>query len=128
MTPDQLADLIIDLLGPAPPGAGNADRRTQQGHYRRQAVRAARASGCTCKPDITFHAVDPHGWGMPSMSIAHDDWCPLVDHGSQMVAFHQAAPHQPRPHRNGPCPCGSGQKFKRCHGRPGMTPHTPAKR
>ena len=25
------------------------------------------------------------------------------------------------PRRNDPCPCGSGMKFKRCHGRPGMT-------
>jgi preprotein translocase subunit SecA len=23
--------------------------------------------------------------------------------------------------RNAPCPCGSGKKFKRCHGAPGMT-------
>ena len=22
---------------------------------------------------------------------------------------------------NDPCPCGSGKKFKNCHGRPGMT-------
>jgi hypothetical protein len=22
--------------------------------------------------------------------------------------------------RNDPCPCGSGRKFKNCHGRPGM--------
>ncbi|MDZ4674715.1 MAG: SEC-C metal-binding domain-containing protein, partial [Gemmatimonadota bacterium] len=22
----------------------------------------------------------------------------------------------PSPHRNDPCPCGSGKKFKRCHG------------
>lgn len=23
-----------------------------------------------------------------------------------------------RPQRNHPCPCGSGKKFKKCHGRP----------
>jgi len=23
------------------------------------------------------------------------------------------------PKRNEPCPCGSGKKYKRCHGRPG---------
>jgi preprotein translocase subunit SecA len=24
--------------------------------------------------------------------------------------------------RNAPCPCGSGRKFKRCHGAPGAPP------
>jgi preprotein translocase subunit SecA len=24
--------------------------------------------------------------------------------------------------RNDPCPCGSGKKYKNCHGRPGMPP------
>jgi preprotein translocase subunit SecA len=23
------------------------------------------------------------------------------------------------PSRNGPCPCGSGRKYKKCHGAPG---------
>src|SRR5262245_15884016 len=27
----------------------------------------------------------------------------------------------PRVHRNAPCPCGSGKKFKHCHGRSGAT-------
>ncbi len=28
---------------------------------------------------------------------------------------------QPKVGRNDPCPCGSGQKYKRCHGRPGAS-------
>ena len=27
--------------------------------------------------------------------------------------------HSPKPARNAPCPCGSGKKYKKCHGRPG---------
>ncbi|MGH3647444.1 MAG: SEC-C metal-binding domain-containing protein, partial [Micromonosporaceae bacterium] len=25
------------------------------------------------------------------------------------------------PSRNAPCPCGSGKKYKRCHGAPGQS-------
>ncbi|MGH3607549.1 MAG: SEC-C metal-binding domain-containing protein [Pseudonocardiaceae bacterium] len=25
--------------------------------------------------------------------------------------------------RNAPCPCGSGKKYKRCHGAPTIAPH-----
>ena len=28
--------------------------------------------------------------------------------------------HSPKPARNAPCPCGSGKKYKKCHGRPGV--------
>ena len=31
--------------------------------------------------------------------------------------LHLVSPSPSRPHRNTPCPCGSGRKFKRCHGR-----------
>jgi preprotein translocase subunit SecA len=39
----------------------------------------------------------------------------------QSTARHQAAPGQvvgSAPSRNAPCPCGSGKKYKRCHGAP----------
>lgn len=111
---EALAEAIIRALGPRPPGAGKADRRTQQAHARRQALDAARAGGCICAPDITYHAVDPRGWEVPSLTVAHDDWCPLAEHDSQLIAFNQATPH-PRPSRNEPCPCGSGRKYKHCH-------------
>ncbi len=37
----------------------------------------------------------------------------FVDGQSPAIAPVRAAP---RPERNAPCPCGSGKKFKRCHG------------
>jgi preprotein translocase subunit SecA len=49
----------------------------------------------------------------------------LVDRGQQAAAQHDTRSQQPRtpivrdkmPGRNDPCPCGSGKKFKNCHGR-----------
>ena len=49
----------------------------------------------------------------------------LVDRNQQAAAQHDTRAQQPRtpvikdklPGRNDPCPCGSGKKFKNCHGR-----------
>ena len=50
---------------------------------------------------------------------------PLVDQNQRAAAQHDTRAQQPRnpiikdklPGRNDPCPCGSGKKFKNCHGR-----------
>ena len=49
----------------------------------------------------------------------------LVDQGQKAAAQNDTRAQQPRtpiikdklPGRNDPCPCGSGKKFKNCHGR-----------
>ncbi len=49
----------------------------------------------------------------------------LVDEGQRQAAQHDTRAQQPRtpivrdklPGRNDPCPCGSGKKFKNCHGK-----------
>ena len=49
----------------------------------------------------------------------------LVDQGQRAAAQHDTRAQQPRnpvvkdklPGRNDPCPCGSGKKFKNCHGK-----------
>jgi preprotein translocase subunit SecA len=49
----------------------------------------------------------------------------LVDRNQQVAAQHDTRAQQPRtpiikdklPGRNDPCPCGSGKKFKNCHGK-----------
>ena len=49
----------------------------------------------------------------------------LVDKNQQAAAQHDTRAQQPRtpitkdklPGRNDPCPCGSGKKFKNCHGK-----------
>ena len=48
-----------------------------------------------------------------------------ADRNQQAAAQHDTRAQQPRtpvikdklPGRNDPCPCGSGKKFKNCHGR-----------
>lgn len=47
-----------------------------------------------------------------------------------MIAYTPAAGHEANPlkrHRNVPCPCGSGKKAKRCHGRHDFIPEADAK-
>jgi preprotein translocase subunit SecA len=49
----------------------------------------------------------------------------LVDENQRVAAQHDTRAQQPRtpivrdklPGRNDPCPCGSGKKFKNCHGK-----------
>jgi len=49
----------------------------------------------------------------------------LVDQNQKAAAQHDTRAQQPKapiikdklPGRNDPCPCGSGKKFKNCHGR-----------
>lgn len=47
---------------------------------------------------------------------------PLADgparSSSRATALSPAAPSVPKVGANAPCPCGSGQKYKRCHGKP----------
>jgi uncharacterized protein YecA (UPF0149 family) len=50
-------------------------------------------------------------------------WSYRDDHGE--VARERLRPlnKTPDPGRNDPCPCGSGKKFKRCHGAPDIALH-----
>ena len=96
-----LADLIGGLLGPAPAGAGLADRRTRQAAARRNASRARPRAGCICEPNITYHAADPTWRGLQSVTAAHDDWCPMVGAGRSLdrVPRTRPAPASRRPQR-----------------------------
>ena len=61
--------------------------------------------------------------GTPSSSPARNE--NLVDQNQQAAARHDTRARQPQapvikdklPGRNDPCPCGSGKKFKNCHGK-----------
>jgi preprotein translocase subunit SecA len=64
----------------------------------------------------------------PSVSFAHADatgagFGGSADHAAAMKAQGQQAKvetirrEQPKVGRNDPCPCGSGKKFKHCHGK-----------
>lgn len=48
---------------------------------------------------------------------------PFILHELNLQRLHEATPRTPvrrdeTPGRNDPCPCGSGQKYKKCHGAP----------
>ncbi|MDQ2810792.1 MAG: SEC-C metal-binding domain-containing protein, partial [Actinomycetota bacterium] len=49
---------------------------------------------------------------------------PSVDGGTHVETSQGPGPDEDfaRVGRNDPCPCGSGRKFKRCHGDPRMRP------
>ena len=61
--------------------------------------------------------------GTPGGSPAQNE--NLVDQNQQAAARHDTRARQPQapvikdklPGRNDPCPCGSGKKFKNCHGK-----------
>ncbi len=53
----------------------------------------------------------------PALRSIHAHWLALRDHSQPLLAI--AAPPLrgvSRPGRNEPCPCGSGRKYKHCHG------------
>ncbi|WP_437726610.1 SEC-C metal-binding domain-containing protein [Sorangium sp. So ce861] len=63
-------------------------------------------------------AADRHGWPRAgTASAALEDTmrllAPLREHYHPKVQ----APRQEGPSRKGPCPCGSGEKYKRCCGK-----------
>ncbi|MGH3825042.1 MAG: SEC-C metal-binding domain-containing protein [Pseudonocardiaceae bacterium] len=43
---------------------------------------------------------------------------PAEDGGTEVRGRGQRGPGASEPSRNAPCPCGSGKKYKRCHGAP----------
>ena len=84
------------------------------------------------EPGLLFHAdggtglsgCPRCGWsGVPtSVGGVRQDTCPVCEDGAETVRMWDARAElfDPRPKvgRNQPCWCGSGVKFKKCHGRP----------
>jgi hypothetical protein len=54
-----------------------------------------------------------HDMGPPDF-VEIGSW--LVGMRSTLVGKPKTVRAEPRPGRNDPCTCGSGKKFKRCHG------------
>jgi hypothetical protein len=63
--------------------------------------------------DFYFPASALHG--MDGMSL-QETGAALVEMRRKLVAIPQPARQADRPGRNAACPCGSGRKYKRCHG------------
>lgn len=62
-----------------------------------------------------FHHVRPR---MEKIAALLDARCPAEEIMAELVREDAVASANPGVGRNDPCPCGSGRKFKRCHGAP----------
>jgi len=62
----------------------------------------------------------PAGLAPPRRSGALQYTAPSVDGGTHVESHVEGTPTGDfaRAGRNDPCPCGSGRKYKRCHGDP----------
>ena len=60
-------------------------------------------------PSVSKSRVDAFGKGIWAVYDLHDVWASI---GARVQQIRKA----PEPGRNDPCPCGSGKKYKKCHG------------
>ena len=65
--------------------------------------------------------VQGDSYSLADVTLNTDPWCvdPEMDETVRMLrnAKYQKRKHLAKVGRNAPCPCGSGKKFKKCHGR-----------
>ena len=79
-------------------------------------------SGSEIFDDLYFEEMGAARAAHTSMSaMATRDLERLRDRSSHLGANRQ---NSPKIERNSPCPCGSGKKYKKCHGLPGLSPTT----
>ena len=102
-----------------PADAGRHDR----GWHVRGPGRRAHAAGAHAKPAAGQAAAVPAGL-TPRRAQRLEYSAPSVDGGAHVETSRgpAAGDDYARVGRNDPCPCGSGRKFKRCHGDPRNTP------
>ena len=110
---------------PAGPSAARAPERGQraQGGARSQGGQAARAGGgAHAKPGDGQRGVAAPAGLAPRRAQQLQYSAPSLDGGGQVETTQGPADGDAfaRVGRNDPCPCGSGRKFKRCHGDPRM--------
>jgi uncharacterized protein len=106
-----LADFAADWTGPA---ADDPDARAYHDAMARIQALQLPAAG------LRQHLDSAYPQGHPSRDELIDDACLAaqdlrrwwVDHAPRPATRRGAA----QPGRNDPCPCGSGRKFKKCHG------------
>ena len=105
-------------------GQGSQRGRRAQGGARSQGGQAARnGGGAHAKPGDGQPAASPLPAGLaPRRAQQLQYSAPSLDGGGQVETTQGPADGDAfaRVGRNDPCPCGSGRKFKRCHGDPRM--------
>jgi hypothetical protein len=76
-----------------------------------------RAAGLRAPPaSDPFAGPAPRTRGRPQPLVARPN--PLPSRPIERAPMIPAKPREPEVGRNAPCPCGSGQKYKKCHGGP----------
>jgi len=103
-------------------GTGPRGQRTQGGTTA-GGTSGARAAGAHAKPAAGQEAAVPAGL-TPRRAQRLEYSAPSVDGGAHVETSRgpAAGDDYARVGRNDPCPCGSGRKFKRCHGDPRNAP------
>lgn len=101
-------DLVLPSLFDAWVDANNGERCTDV--MLLGVVAASRAQA----EDFYFPATVLHAMGEEDLAETGES---LVAMRKTLRGVQTPVRHEPRPGRNDPCPCGSGKKYKRCHGR-----------
>jgi preprotein translocase subunit SecA len=96
-------------------GSSRRDGRASSGAHARPSGAAAQAQAAAPPAPI------PAGLG-PRRPQRLQYSAPSVDGGAHVETTTAEGDDYARVGRNDPCPCGSGRKFKRCHGDPRMRP------
>ena len=99
----------MTLSGPSEPGTGTSGAGAQQAQGRASAPAQPRvdATGIAARARTDTGPVGP-ATDVASLS---------TNRGAAEAAKAQPVTAEDEPGRNDPCPCGSGKKYKKCHGR-----------
>jgi preprotein translocase subunit SecA len=108
---------------PAAPAPGIPGPRPGGAHARGGTPARGQAGGAHAKPAAGQEPAIPAGLA-PRRAQRLEYSAPSVDGGTHVETSRGAAggDEYSRVGRNDPCPCGSGRKYKRCHGDPRNMP------
>jgi preprotein translocase subunit SecA len=98
-----------------PPAPPVADARPQRPQPRaREPIALGAGFGPRAPRNLTFNDPSEALSGSRGSAIASAE--PKEAHGGEGAAVQTYKREQPKVGRNDPCPCGSGKKYKKCHG------------
>jgi preprotein translocase subunit SecA len=107
------AEAEFDLPGASPPASTGRRPRPAAAPTRALEPELALAGARAMPRNLTFN--DP-GEILSGSRSAFGGAEPREAHGGEGAAVQTVKRDQPKVGRNDPCPCGSGRKYKKCHG------------
>lgn len=103
---------VIRAAADSPKAGGTIGKQCNSGFIERDTPRTA----------VEYHPVSGSSVIYMPDVVVRNGRMGIVSRGAKIEAFHDdGTPRQqviPRVHRNAPCPCGSGKKYRECHGTP----------